>query len=121
MFSPSSYQPVSPFDVRIFRPALVKECMHAVLMEHLYNKEYQQATASEDTKLLVELIKNKIKDLGYDRYKIVVQVYIGEQRGQAVKLSCRKFWDSDTDNFTVDTYMNDSLFCVAMAFGVYYY
>lgn len=35
--------------------------MHAVLMEHLYNKEYQQETASEDTKLLVELIKNKIK------------------------------------------------------------
>ena len=44
-----------------FRPALVKECIHAVLMEHLYNKEYQQETASEDTKLLVDIIKNKIK------------------------------------------------------------
>lgn len=53
--------------------------MHAVLMEHLYNKEYQQETASEDTKLLVELIKNKIKGkvtfrsfIHFDRFFLLI-------------------------------------------------
>ena len=67
-------------------------------------------------------IKSRIKsDLELPRYKIVVQVVIGEQRGEGVRMGCRCFWDPDADSYAEDTYRNDSLFCVAAAFGVYLY
>lgn len=56
--------------------------------------------------------------MGYDRYKFIVQVVIGEQRGEGVKMACRCFWDSDTDNCAQDIFMNDSLFCVAVCLRV---
>uniref|UniRef100_A0AAX7SVX3 Uncharacterized protein n=1 Tax=Astatotilapia calliptera TaxID=8154 RepID=A0AAX7SVX3_ASTCA len=83
---------------------------------------------------------------GFDKYKLVVQVVIGEQRGQGVKMSSRCFWDADTDSYAEDVFMNvsallshnfitrvrflkstlivlpqDSLFCVVAVFGSYYY
>ncbi|CAI9735943.1 Hypothetical predicted protein [Octopus vulgaris] len=82
-----------------FQPLIVKECIRSVLMDNLAHKEYSSETMAEDTKVLVELIRKKIKDLAYDRYKIIVQVHIGEYRGQGIKIASRKFWDADTDNF----------------------
>lgn len=46
---------------------------------------------------------------------------IGEQRGEGVKMAARCLWDSDTDNYAQDVFLNESLFCVCAAFGVYYY
>ena len=47
-------------------------------------------------------------EMGYDRYKFVVQCVIGEQRGEGVKMGCRCFWDSDTDNYAQDVFLNVS-------------
>ncbi|XP_019506362.1 PREDICTED: tctex1 domain-containing protein 2 [Hipposideros armiger] len=60
-------------------------------------------------------------EMGFDRYKMVVQVMIGEQRGEGVFMAARCFWDADTDNYIHDVFMNDSLFCVVAAFGCFYY
>ncbi|XP_041350749.1 dynein light chain Tctex-type protein 2B-like isoform X2 [Gigantopelta aegis] len=105
----------------IFRSVMVKEMIHVVLNEHLSDKEYSAEDTTEWTKAIADSIKTKLKDLGYDRYKFIVQVVIGEQRGEGVKMACRCFWDSDTDNYAQDIFMNDTLFCVAAAFGVFYY
>ncbi|ESO98751.1 hypothetical protein LOTGIDRAFT_203677 [Lottia gigantea] len=104
-----------------FRPAIVKETIHSVLTEFLADKTYSADDTTDWTKTISDTIKQKLKDLGYDRYKFLVQVVIGEQRGEGVKMACRCFWDSDTDNFAQDVFINDSLFCVAAAFGVFYY
>ncbi|XP_048246840.1 dynein light chain Tctex-type protein 2B-like isoform X2 [Haliotis cracherodii] len=104
-----------------FRPVTVKEMIHVVLSEHLTGKVYNSEETTELTKTISDEIKTKLKDLGYDRYKFIVQVVIGEQRGEGVKMACRCFWDSDTDNYAQDIFMNDSIFCVAAAFGVFYY
>ena len=57
----------------------------------------------------------------FERYKIVVQCVIGEQKGEGVKIGCRCFWDSNTDRFLQAEYANESLFAVAAAFGLYVY
>nr|XP_004668390.1 dynein light chain Tctex-type protein 2B isoform X2 [Jaculus jaculus] len=104
-----------------FRPSVVKGCIHAVLKEELENAEYSPEEMPQLTKRLSETIKDKLKELGYDRYKMVVQVVIGEQRGEGVFMAARCFWDADTDNYTHDIFMNDTLFCVVAAFGCFYY
>eukprot|EP00050_Salpingoeca_kvevrii_P020407 m.98139 g.98139 ORF g.98139 m.98139 type:complete len:77 (+) comp8853_c0_seq1:325-555(+) len=60
-------------------------------------------------------------DLQLERYKFVVQAVIGEQRGEGVKVAARCLWDSDTDGTAQDVFMNESLFCVAAVYAVYFY
>ncbi|XP_029472542.1 tctex1 domain-containing protein 2 [Rhinatrema bivittatum] len=104
-----------------FRTATVKGCIQKVLKEELTNIEYIPEEVPQLTRSLSEIIKNKLKEIGFDRYKIVVQVVIGEQRGEGVKMAARCFWDADTDNYAQEVFMNDSLFCVVAAFGCFYY
>lgn len=40
------------------------------------------------------------------RYKHIVQVIIGELKGAGVKCGVRCLWDSETDGYTSDTFMN---------------
>ena len=47
-------------------------------------------------------------ELQLPRYKFVVQVVIIEQKGQGVKMGCRSFWDTETDNYAEVTYSNVS-------------
>ncbi|CAM9356191.1 unnamed protein product, partial [Sphacelaria rigidula] len=58
-------------------------------------------------------------EMNLARYKYIVQVVIGEQRGEGVRMGSRCFWDSETDNIANETYVNDSIFCVATAYAVY--
>jgi hypothetical protein len=104
-----------------FRSADVKELIHSILLAKLADKEYNPDTCNDLTKSICFDIKEKLKSLHYDRYKFIVQCVIGEQKGAGVNMTGRCFWDSDTDNFAESIYMNESLFCVAAAYGVYYY
>lgn len=60
-------------------------------------------------------------ELNYSRYKIIAKVLIGEQRGEGVRVATRCLWDPESDNYASSTFMSDSLFCVAVAYGIYYY
>ncbi|XP_029356503.1 dynein light chain Tctex-type protein 2B [Echeneis naucrates] len=104
-----------------FKPAVVKEFIRELVRERLSGVQYNCEEVPELCRSLADCVKDKVKKAGFDRYKLVVQVAIGEQRGQGVKMSCRCLWDADTDNYAEDIYMNDSLFCVVAVFGSYYY
>lgn len=99
----------------------MKECIRDILREQLSGVQYDPDEVGVLSRSLADCIKDKLKDVGFDRYKLVVQVVIGEQRGEGVKMAARCFWDADTDSYAQDIFMNDSLFCVAAAFGSYFY
>uniref|UniRef100_A0A4W3JFP0 Tctex1 domain containing 2 n=1 Tax=Callorhinchus milii TaxID=7868 RepID=A0A4W3JFP0_CALMI len=104
-----------------FKAPRVKDSIRHVLKEELSGKVYDPEEVPGLTKRIAETIKDEVKEMDFDRYKVVVQVVLGEQRGEGVKMVARCFWDADTDNFAQEVYMNESLFCVAAAFGIYYY
>ncbi|XP_031459307.1 tctex1 domain-containing protein 2 isoform X3 [Phasianus colchicus] len=70
---------------RRFKAAAVKECIRAVLKEKLADVQYVPEEIPQLTKSLSEIIKDRLKEEGFERYKMVVQVVIGEQRGEGVK------------------------------------
>jgi hypothetical protein len=41
----------------------------------------------------------RFAELDYPRYKIVVQVVMGENKLQGVRVASRCLWDPETDNF----------------------
>ena len=112
---------VRPHFRKKFKPLQVTEIIQTVLNEKLANQKYNVDKASKWTKEISETIKTKLKELNWDRYKYVVQVVIGEQRGEGIKMGTRCFWDAETDNFAKATFTSDSLFAVGVAFGVYLY
>jgi len=81
--------------------------MHEVLTDKLTNVQYHPENTSQLTKDIADEIKSKLKsDLKLERYKFVVQVVIGEQKGEGVRMGCRCFWDSDTDSYAQAAFMN---------------
>eukprot|EP01105_Mastigella_eilhardi_P022761 TRINITY_DN565_c0_g1_i1.p2 TRINITY_DN565_c0_g1~~TRINITY_DN565_c0_g1_i1.p2 ORF type:complete len:156 (-),score=55.67 TRINITY_DN565_c0_g1_i1:149-568(-) len=110
-----------PFDKK-FRSAMVQPLLHNLLAERLRGTSYDPENTPKLTKELADDIKKILKGQpNLERYKFVVQVVIGEQRGEGVKMACRCFWDSDADGFAKETFVNDSLFCVVTAYGIFYY
>jgi len=52
-----------------------------------------------------------VTELGFKRYKYVVQVVLGEQHGAGIKIGSRCLWDADTDNYASDVFINVSYCC----------
>eukprot|EP00049_Salpingoeca_infusionum_P025846 m.22141 g.22141 ORF g.22141 m.22141 type:complete len:122 (-) comp8358_c0_seq2:201-566(-) len=104
-----------------FRPAQVQETLHEVMSDFFSDKVYDAQLALEWPDQLCNAVRAKLKELELPRYKYVVQAVIGEKRGEGVKVGARCLWDSDTDNVAQNSYVNDTLFCVVMAYGVYHY
>ncbi|XP_057367531.1 dynein light chain Tctex-type protein 2B-like [Daphnia carinata] len=117
---PAFYPTKPPLDKK-FRPNAVKSIIQTILNEELSGKQYDAEQTPVWSRSIADKIKNKIKELNYSRYKIIAQVLIGEQRGEGVRMATRCLWDAEADNYATQTFMSDSLFCVAVAYGVYYY
>jgi len=124
--SSKSIQDVSEYQIRppysdIFKPREVKAIMKEVMESILQDQVYDTDTSSRLSKEVATSIKNRLKEIKLGRYKFLVQVMIGEQKGAGIRIGARCLWDQQTDKLAQETYQNASLFCVAVAFGVYLY
>ena len=69
-----------------FKSTEVKEVIRQVLNEKFKNtNDYQMEQAASWTKDISNLVRDKCTELKYDRYKFIVNVLFGEQRGAGVK------------------------------------
>lgn len=110
-----------PAYIHKFKVSKAKEIIAAVLKSRLAGCAYHADNTSTWAREIADAIKSKLKEENWERYKYVVQVFIGEQRGEGVRMASRCLWDEKTDNYASDIFMNESIFCVATAFGVYHY
>lgn len=54
------------------------------------------------------------------RHKLVVHVLCGELKGQALHSSSRCLWDTGSDGWASETFLNETLFCSAQVFALYF-
>mmetsp|Transcript_20252 Transcript_20252/g.33901 ORF Transcript_20252/g.33901 Transcript_20252/m.33901 type:complete len:125 (+) Transcript_20252:130-504(+) len=99
----------------------MKDVMQECLAEKLTGFQYDGEKCNEAAKVLCDTIRTRLKSLGYDRYKFIVQVLIGERREQGMYFGTRCFWDSNTDNQASENFTNDHIFCAATVYAVYLY
>jgi len=111
---------MAPKDEEKFLPSKVTEATEKVMSEYLRDKEYNAEDAKAWTLEIANDIKAAVKELNIPRYKLIVQVVIGEQGSQGVRIASKCLWDSTSDNWSSHTFANDSLFATAMVFGCYY-
>ncbi len=118
---PASQHPLGPSYKDMFKPREVQAVMAEVLQAQLRGKVYSQNDTGQWAKDISCEIKNRLKQMGHARYKHMVQVVIGENKGAGGRVGARCLWDAQTDRIAQETFQSDSIFAVAVAFGVYLY
>ncbi|CAE7233547.1 tctex1d1-b [Symbiodinium sp. KB8] len=112
---------MAPKDDEKMLPSKVTAVIKNVMESYLQDKEYAVEDAKAWTLDLSNEIKASVKqDLNIPRYKIIVQVVIGEQASQGIRVASKCLWDVNSDNWASYTFENQSLFAVGMVFGCYY-
>ncbi|RKO84107.1 Tctex-1 family-domain-containing protein [Blyttiomyces helicus] len=104
---PAAYSIRPNFKLK-FRPSIVTKLIHQILVDRLTGATYNPDSCSQWAKEIADEVKNRLKELELARYKYVVNVVIGEMRGEGVRMGCRCFWDADTDNMAQDVFSNVS-------------
>ena len=98
----------------------VKNILKEVLMENLTEASYEASACRQLSKTLSDELKNRVKKLNIQRYKVISMVYIGSLGSQAVRIGSRCLWDVNCDTYSSYEFKNNSLFAVAMVYGVYF-
>lgn len=109
-----------PIANRRFVPHIVKQIMESTLEESLEGLDNYEASKCRALSVSVcEDIKQKVKWLNYDRYKLVCIVYFGSVNGQEVRVASRCLWNETSDNFATSTVVKGDVYAVALMYGVY--
>ena len=98
----------------------IREIIEDVLESKLKDEEYDVNSSRQFCLSLTEVIKQRVKELNYARFKVVVTVNIGQLSGQGFRLGSRCLWEPKYDTFAEGSFQNKSLFAVATVFMVYY-
>lgn len=98
----------------------IKKIIDDILEEKFKDFEYEPLDAGPLCKKTSLAIKDAVKKLGQDRYKIVCTVTVSQNRGQGVKQASRFLWDANRDNWIDSTYINHSLVAQATLYTLYY-
>merc|ERR1711879_285571 len=94
---------MEPKDDEKFLPSKVTEVIEKTMNDYLYDKEYDDDHAKSWTLHLSDEIKKNVKELNIRRHRIIVQVVIGEQASQGVRVASKCLWDVKSDNWASAT------------------
>ncbi|XP_041354348.1 dynein light chain Tctex-type protein 2B-like [Gigantopelta aegis] len=103
-----------------FQTETVRKVMWDTLEIKLHNVRYDAGSCGSLAKQLTDEITCRIKEHRWKRYKLVVQVFVGQNVNQGVQVASRCVWNADTDTYATVSYENSSLFAVASCYAVYY-
>ena len=106
-----------------FNKVDVKEIIKPIIDQafesyHYIPENYQEN--GEKTNSLAAKIRDVIQNSGkIKRYKINVQVYLGEKKNQKVTIVAKGWWDSYLDNYVTYTFQGPNFYCTVIVWGFY--
>ncbi|KAJ8039900.1 Tctex1 domain-containing protein 1 [Holothuria leucospilota] len=98
----------------------VRRFVEEILNMRLKNEQYDKEKSSALCTSLADVIKGRVKKMGFKRHKIVVHVVMGSKEDQSLNISSRCVWDTKTDNCATINYENQSMFVTATVFALYF-
>ncbi|KAH3850347.1 dynein light chain Tctex-type protein 2B-like [Dreissena polymorpha] len=111
---------LQPDPSEMFKPESVREVMQEVLDECLGGEKYNPLQCRNLSQMLTDLIKSRVKDMGFQRYKYIVTVTIGQDSNQGFRVVSRCLWNKDTDNYAEASYNKNGLYAVAAVYACYF-
>ena len=111
---------LAPDDDGKFNVGRVEKALNSILDSFLSAEDYQPDKCAKMAQNLTDVIKERVKDMGFPRYKIVCNVCIGQLANQGVQGASRCLWNKDLDTYASATFTNSSLFAIATVYGLYF-
>ncbi|KAJ3200929.1 hypothetical protein HDU83_007766 [Entophlyctis luteolus] len=91
---------------RKFQSEPVQKIAEEILQINLKKAKYDPAKIPDLTAKIGNELLAAVKKLDFDRYKIVVDVSIGEFKGQGIRVASRSLWDTTTDSYASASFRN---------------
>ncbi|KAM4021690.1 dynein light chain Tctex-type protein 2B-like isoform 1-T2 [Anomaloglossus baeobatrachus] len=120
------YSSVDPdFDLhprpsRIFSSEEATRVIKSILDVELQDCTYEARESQRRAKELAELVKSAVRDLGYERYKLVCYVVVGPVSGGTMYCGSRSVWSQNSDTYAEYVFQNQSLFALCIVYAGYY-
>ncbi|XP_042301095.1 dynein light chain Tctex-type protein 2 isoform X2 [Sceloporus undulatus] len=105
---------------RKFEPHVVKKKVEEILKNKLQDFRYSGPIAASTCTDLTDTILQAVTELGFDRYKYVVQVFLVEKTGQSIHIASRWVWDVARDNWIQGQQETENYVVVALIIACYY-
>jgi hypothetical protein len=111
---------LSPNKGTTFDESKVSLIIERVLTQNLQNMEYEHDQCQRTCIHLAELIREEVKASGLQRYKLITQVIVFEDRKQSFHFGSRCLWDPKFDNYATASYTSSGYRAVGTCFATYY-
>lgn len=85
-------------------------------LEALKDVRYDPNTSRELATKLSNNIKEGVKKLNYDRYRVISSVYIGNDFNQSMKIASKAIWNTSTDIHESYVFKQKNMYAVAVVF-----
>ncbi|XP_062509964.1 dynein light chain Tctex-type 5-like [Corticium candelabrum] len=103
-----------------FRSSTVTSIIRSTLESQLNGETYSADRCRQICETLATIIRDRVKEEGYHRYKIVAHVTMGPMSGQTIRVASRCLWNHQLDSYASSVFQNRSLYAVGTVFGIYY-
>ncbi|XP_069088270.1 dynein light chain Tctex-type 5-B-like [Pleurodeles waltl] len=113
----SIYQPQPQ---RTFSAQEAQRVMKAVTERTLKDRSYESPGCSQLALDLAEELKQSIRELGYERYKLVCYVVLGPVGRTGLCCSSRSIWSTASDTYAEYVFRNSLIFAVCVVYAGYY-
>lgn len=100
-------------------PKEITTLVQSILEDRLKDEEYDAATMKKAASQISFLIREKIKRLHYDRYRIIAHVTIGEKCDQDILMNFLYLWKPEFDHYAIAKYVSNTIFATALVFLIY--
>ncbi|CAL1547568.1 unnamed protein product [Lymnaea stagnalis] len=111
---------MAPDDGKRFSIKRAEEVIDGVFNHYLHGKSYDSKVFPRLIKTLTELIRDRVKTQGMERYKILATVTVIENKEQGVHLASRALWNQHLDNFASLSYEGPDYYAVGSVYAIYH-
>uniref|UniRef100_A0A1B0D7R5 Dynein light chain n=1 Tax=Phlebotomus papatasi TaxID=29031 RepID=A0A1B0D7R5_PHLPP len=103
-----------------YKREICETIIREVVNDMLSSFVYANSDASQVCNNISEEIKSRVKTLGFDRYKLVCIVTIGEKYYQSFTSTVKFLWDAEKDGYANYVYDTQHFFAIATLYALYY-
>ncbi|KAM9324786.1 dynein light chain Tctex-type 5-A-like [Gastrophryne carolinensis] len=108
-----------PQPSRCFSAEEAEGVIKRVLDKELKDSSYDATRSQQRAMDLAELVKGAVKELRYERYKLVCFVVLGPVSQGAICCCSKSVWSPNSDTYAEYLFQNQSLFALCVVFAGY--
>ncbi|XP_026525288.1 tctex1 domain-containing protein 3 isoform X1 [Notechis scutatus] len=99
---------------------IVRKRAEDILKQKLQDFKYIGINGAPTCTAISEDILAGVKDLGFDRYKYIVQLFLVQKTGQSIHIASRWVWDVARDTWVQAQYETENYIMVALVVASYF-